>query len=36
MPDDFLDAKENRVSQTGLAYLSRLLPPSPDVFSPFL
>ena len=35
MPDDFLDAG-NRVSRIGLAYFSRLLPPSPDIFSPFL
>jgi len=36
MPEDFLDANANRVSDTGRAYLSRLLPPPPDIFSPFI
>jgi len=36
MPPDFLDPTENRISEVGMAYLSRLLPPPPDIFSPFV
>jgi len=36
MPASMLDDAGNRLSDAGLAYLSRLLPPPPDVFSPFV
>jgi 6-phosphofructokinase 1 len=36
MPASFLDADGNRLSDAGMAYLSRLLPPPPDVFAPFV
>ena len=36
MPKAFLDPSANRVSEAGVAYLSRLLPPPPDTYSPFL
>jgi ATP-dependent phosphofructokinase / diphosphate-dependent phosphofructokinase len=36
MPDDFMLPAENRLSPAGVAYLSRLLPPPPEVFAPFL
>jgi 6-phosphofructokinase 1 len=36
MPKNFLDPSANRVSNAGVAYLSRLLPPPPDTYSPFL
>jgi ATP-dependent phosphofructokinase / diphosphate-dependent phosphofructokinase len=36
MPKNFLDPSANRVSSAGVAYLSRLLPPAPDTYSPFL
>ena len=36
MPKDFLDPSANRVSNKGVAYLSRLLPPPPDTYAPFL
>ncbi|MCR4282375.1 MAG: diphosphate--fructose-6-phosphate 1-phosphotransferase [Bauldia sp.] len=36
MPPEFLEASDNRVSEAGVAYLSRLLPPPPDIFSPFV
>jgi ATP-dependent phosphofructokinase / diphosphate-dependent phosphofructokinase len=35
MPASFLEAAENRVSKTGIAYLSRLLPEAPEIFSLF-
>jgi 6-phosphofructokinase 1 len=36
MPADFLDPAGNRLSPAGMAYLSRLIPPPPQIFSPFL
>ena len=36
MPPNFLDPTESRISEAGMAYLSRLLPPPPDIFSPFV
>lgn len=36
MPDDFLRADEDQVSETCTTYLSRLLPPRPDVARPFV
>jgi 6-phosphofructokinase 1 len=36
MPAAFLHADGNRLSDAGMAYLSRLLPPPPDVFAPFV
>jgi 6-phosphofructokinase 1 len=36
MPAAFLHVDGNRLSDAGMAYLSRLLPPPPDVFSPFV
>ena len=36
MPPDFLDPSENRVSDLGVGYLTRLLPPPPDILSPFV
>jgi 6-phosphofructokinase 1 len=36
MPDDFLEADEDQVSGTCTAYLSRLLPPRPDLALPFV
>jgi 6-phosphofructokinase len=36
MPAAFLDAAGNRVSDEGMTYLSRLLPPPPDFFPPFV
>jgi len=36
MPDDFLKADENQMSETGLAYLKRLLPKKFEVGKPFV
>jgi 6-phosphofructokinase 1 len=36
MPASFLEPVENRVSETGIAYLSRLLPQAPEIFSLFV
>src|SRR5262249_31275473 len=36
MPPDFLDANENRMSATGMAYLQRLLPKKFEVGKPFV
>jgi ATP-dependent phosphofructokinase / diphosphate-dependent phosphofructokinase len=36
MPASFLEAAENQVSETGIAYLSRLLPEAPEIFSLFV
>jgi 6-phosphofructokinase len=36
MPDDFLKRDENQISETGLAYLKRLLPSKFDVGKPFV
>lgn len=36
MPDDFLLADEDQVSEACMAYLSRLLPPKPDFARPFV
>jgi len=35
MPDDFLNP-DNTVSEEGRRYFRRLLPPAPDLFSPFV
>jgi 6-phosphofructokinase 1 len=36
MPRDFLDEKGTGIAPAGSAYLSRLLPPVPDLFTPFV
>ena len=36
MPDDFLKPDENQMSETGLAYLRRLLPKKFEVGKPFV
>jgi len=36
MPDDFLMADQDQVSDACIAYLSRLLPPKPDFAAPFV
>ena len=36
MPADFLTPAGNHLSETGLAYFNRLLPPRPDIFTPFV
>lgn len=36
MPDDFLDPGENRLSDTGMAYLKRLVPQKYEVGKPFV
>ena len=36
MPDDFLKADENQLSETGLAYFARLLPKKFEVGKPFV
>lgn len=36
MPANFLAASGNGVSAAGVAYLSRLLPPAPAIYSPFV
>lgn len=36
MPEDFMHASANRLADPGIAYFARLIPPPPDVFSPFL
>ena len=36
MPDDFLKPDENQLSESGLAYLKRLLPKKFEVGKPFV
>lgn len=36
MPDDFLHPDQDQVSDAGIAYLTRLLPPRPDLGRPFV
>ncbi len=36
MPADFLTPAGNHLTETGLAYFRRLLPPRPDVWTPFV
>lgn len=36
MPDTFIAASGNGVSDEGMSYLGRLLPPAPDYFPPFV
>ncbi len=36
MPRNFLDDSGHRLSAAGAAYMSRLLPPPPDIFPPFV
>ena len=36
MPDDFLKPDENQLSETGLAYFTRLLPKKFEVGKPFV
>ncbi|MEX0956449.1 MAG: diphosphate--fructose-6-phosphate 1-phosphotransferase [Rhizobiaceae bacterium] len=36
MPDDFLDADENRIAAPGMAYLERLLPRTVEAAKPFV
>ncbi|MCB1495974.1 MAG: diphosphate--fructose-6-phosphate 1-phosphotransferase [Bauldia sp.] len=36
MPADFLTAEGNHLTETGLAYFRRLLPPRPDAWTPFV
>lgn len=36
MPDDFLLADQDQVSETCIAYMKRLLPPAPDLGRPFV
>ena len=36
MPADFLTPAGNHLTDTGLAYFHRLLPPRPDAWTPFV
>jgi 6-phosphofructokinase 1 len=36
LSDDFMDPAASQVGDPGMAYLTRLLPPAPDIYAPFL
>jgi 6-phosphofructokinase 1 len=36
LSDDFMDPAASQVGAAGMAYLTRLLPPAPDIYAPFL